>query len=283
MASPREHGEDVTYDRRAALEAAIRAAEAGTAALESRFRRTDRSSLAIWTKGPGALVTDADIASDQAIASVLSAAEVPARLLSEERPPRSGDPDQSGPSDLTWLVDPLCGTTPFSTGMGHWGINIALRSERGIEVAAMAIPAMGELLTAVKGRGAARNGRRLDVLEPSGRLANVAIGLEIDSGKEWARRARSDLDWTADVGQINSFASAAYPIAQVILGRLHAVVIYTVAPVHIAAGAGLGLELGLKVTDREGKPLDWAEDGDRPCAIFGWPSVHEELIRALRR
>ena len=32
-------------------------------------------------------------------------------------------------SNLFWLIDPLCGTVPYSLGMDHWGINIALRDK----------------------------------------------------------------------------------------------------------------------------------------------------------
>lgn len=269
MADPRE------FDQGAALAAATTAAGAAAQTLMRRFRPSRKEPLEVWTKGPGALVTDADIAADRAIAAALEQASVPGDFVSEEsRVARAG-------RDLTWLIDPLCGTTPFSTGMGHWGVNVALRSGGNIEVGALALPAQGELLSAVRGKGAARAGLRFVPSAPPGELQDVAIALEIDSGPEWARLVDSALSWTARVGQINSFASAAYPVGQILLGRLHAAVFYKIAAVHLAAGAAIAAEVGVLFTDGRGGPLDWASDNDFGCVVVGWPEIHAELIEAM--
>ena len=274
-------------DRRAALDAAVGAAEAATRVLLRRFRPPSQEPLTARMKGAGALVTDADIASDEAIASALEEAGAPGDFVSEE------SAAEHGGGDLTWLIDPLCGTTPYSTGMGHWGLNIALRAGSMLEVGVLALPTLGELFTAVRGKGAARSGRPLQPEHPLGRLQDVAVALEIDSGPVWARLAapsapdrsdagrRSPLEWTAHVGQINSFASAAYPVGQVLLGRLHAVVFYTIGAVHLAAGAAIAAEVGVAVTDGRGEPLDWASDHDFELVVIGWPEVHAELLEAM--
>ncbi len=264
------------FDERVALKAAIAAAEAASRVLLSRFRPADGKALETWTKAPGALVTDADIQSDRAIAAALRESVAPGRIISEES---RTDGESEG---LTWLVDPLCGTTPFSTGIGHWGVNIALRAGGELAVGALALPTLGELLTAVRGKGIARKGQRYEPVAPTGELADAGVALEVDGGPEWARLAQSgQLEWIRGVGQIYSFASAAYPLGQLALGRLHAVVFYRVASVHVAAGAAVAQEVGIRVTDGAGRPLDWTREDDFELVVAGWPEPHAALLEAM--
>jgi myo-inositol-1(or 4)-monophosphatase len=252
-----------------------------------RFKSAEGRALKQWMKSPGALVTDADVESDRVIAETLRRHRVPGRVLSEES---SSGPSRDG---LTWLIDPLCGTYPFSTGMVHWGVNIALRRSNEFEVAALALPALGETLVMSRGGGVTRNGRPL---RPTGnrrsggdaapfakaKMSDVAVGLEIDGGETWRRLMKRGLGWVPQCAQVNTFASAAYPMGLVGLGRLAALVIYGVEPVHMAAGAAIALELGLRVTDATGAPADWSGDGELPVVVAGWPGVHSQLIEAMQ-
>lgn len=102
-------------DQRKALDAALAASRAASAELLKLFRRTEGSQLATRMKSPASPVTEADLNSDRAIVRALNDAGVPGSILSEES--RSTRPGEK----LTWLIDPLCGTVPFSTGMDHTG------------------------------------------------------------------------------------------------------------------------------------------------------------------
>ncbi len=42
-------------------------------------------------------------------------------------------------------------------------------------------------------------------------------------------------------------------------------------------------ELGLRVTDVHGEPIDWSQDGDLPSLVIGWPEHHAALIEAIIR
>jgi len=268
--------ESTEFDQVKALEAALMAARAAAEVLQQRFRSSKDTPLAMWMKSPGALVTDADIASDRAIAGALDAAGAPGRILSEESSTvRVGE-------GLTWLVDPLCGTVPFSTGMGHWGLNIALRHGSELEVGVVSVPPLGEQLTAVRGKGVSRNGKLWSASAPGADLSEATVGLDIDCGREWERLLAGGLEWVPSVGQVNMFSSAAYSMAQVCLGRLAAAVFYRITPVHVAAGALIAMELGLSVTDGTGERIDWSADDKLPLVVTGWPEVHAQIIKAMR-
>jgi myo-inositol-1(or 4)-monophosphatase len=201
-------------------------------------------------------------------------------MISEES--TSGEPV----GGLAWLVDPLCGTVPFRAGMPHWGVNIALRRYARLEVAVLAMPAVDELLTAQQGSGVTRNGEPFTPRDPGLPLGEATIGLEVDGG-DWSRllSSRRDrrwaLDWLGAVSHTNTFASAAYPIGQVCLGRMSGVVFYKVDSVHLAAGALVAQELGALVTGADRRPLDWMSGAPHEVAVVAWPSVHGELVRAM--
>jgi fructose-1,6-bisphosphatase/inositol monophosphatase family enzyme len=166
--------------------------------------------------------------------------------------------------------------------MVHWGVNVALRSGGTLEAGVVSLPPLGETLAAARGRGVTRNGRSWRPPPPGRPLREATVGLEIDGPEEWRRRLARGLGWVPACGQVNTFASAAYPIGLVCLGRLSALVIYGVEPVHLAAGAAIALELGLRVTDCAGAQVDWSGDTELPNVVCAWPEVHADLVAAMR-
>lgn len=252
---------------------------AGTAAGEvllARFRPDRSDALDTFYKSPNALVTDADIASDRAIVEALKSAGAPGRILSEESETALSDDDS-----LTWLVDPLCGTVPFSTGMDHWGVNVALRRGGDLIAASLTLPSLGERLSATSGGGVIRNGEPFTSASPREKLSESTIGLEVDGPDEWRRKLASGLEWIPSVSQINTFASTAYPMALVCLGRLPAAVFYGIEPMHFAAGAMIADELGVLVTDDHGEAIDWSKDDELAVVVIGWPGIHAQLLDVM--
>jgi myo-inositol-1(or 4)-monophosphatase len=259
------------------LAAADSAVAAAGEVLLAKFRPDSSEALEAFYKSPNALVTDADLASDKAIVDALKASGAPGQILSEESTTSLSDDDS-----LTWLVDPLCGTVPYSMGMDHWGVNIALRRDGDLIAASLALPSLGETLSARAGGGAARNGQPFTSRTPREKLSESTVGLEVDGPEEWQRKLATGLEWIPSVSQINTFASAAYPIALVCLGRLPAAVFYGIEPMHFAAGAMIAGELGVLVTDDQGNPIDWAKDDELPVVVIGWPVIHSQLLEAMR-
>lgn len=268
-----------------ALRAALAAAEAASNSLMADFarnQRADSARLKTWMKSPGALVTEADIAADKAIADSLHGSDVDALLISEES--TSGD----GSGELAWLVDPLCGTVPFRAGMPHWGVNVALRDGDRLPVGVIALPPSQQVLAATTGGGVTLNGEPFTGRDPELPLEEAVVGLETDGGAEWTRLfgtapgGVSQISWPGFVSHVNTFASAAYPIALVCTGGMSGVVFYTIDSVHLAAGAVIAQELGAIVSDEHGKALDWQSEESYPVALIAWPSVHSQLIEAMK-
>ena len=263
------------------MAAAIAAAGAASDVLMARFA-SGVQNLSSWEKSPGALVTEADIESDQAIAKTLKESGCGGVIISEESNVDLGRGRVDLDCKVEWLVDPLCGTVPFSTGMNHWGVNIAMRADGELVVGALATPTGGIVLASEIASGVKVNGENLCVAEPDRDLGEVAVGLEIDGQDVWRSLLRSGgLNWVTRVLQANSFASAAYPLMLVATGRMAAVVFYRIEPMHVAAGALATMLLGGRATDGNGDAIDWARDDELPMVVVGWPRVHDQLIEAI--
>ena len=262
------------------MEAATSAALAASKVLMSRFR-SGVQNLSSWEKSPGALVTEADIESDNAIADALRASGCGGVIISEE-----SNVDLGGSNDgaIEWLIDPLCGTVPFSTGMNHWGVNIAMRDDGELVLSVLAVPTSETLLTAEVGSGVKLDGEDLTVAGIDRDLGEVAVGLEVDGQEVWRTLLDTGgLDWVTRVGQANGFSSAAYPLMLVATGRMAAVVFYGIEPMHFAAGCLAALMLGARATDGSGDEIDWSRNDELPMVVVGWPRVHGQLIEAISR
>ena len=262
---------DVPFDREECLSVAIQAADAASTVLLARFRPSAGAPLDVRYKGPGDPVTDADMAADRAIAEVLESRGAPGNILSEE------STSDRGGGQLTWLIDPLCGTVPFSTGLPHWGVSVALASGPELEIGVVTLPTTGEVLSAARGRGALLNGRELHTQEPPGALRDIAVSFEVNSRRfSEAQRALASA-----VGRQYGFGSGVYPLGQVLLGRLHGAVFNAGLNVHNAGAVVIARELGIRVTDEAGNDAAWDRDGAPSSLLVAWPRTHESLLGVL--
>jgi myo-inositol-1(or 4)-monophosphatase len=244
--------------------------------LIGKFRPKNLSDLKKFYKSANALVTDADLASDKKITENLSDSTLKANIYSEESKLTIDEK-----SSLFWLIDPLCGTVPYSQGMDHWGINIALRDNEKLILSCLSSPSIGEYFSVIIGEEVTRNGKSHISTPPAKKLSESTIVLEVDGGAEWKKNLPQISKWITKVSQVNSFSSIAYPMTQMALGRIPGGVFYGIDTVHFAAGAMIVESLGLFVTDKQGEKIDWSKKDALDCVVVGWPSIHEELINLM--
>ncbi|MBA31313.1 MAG: hypothetical protein CL748_02130 [Chloroflexi bacterium] len=244
--------------------------------LLEKFRPENSSELKKFYKSPNALVTNADMESDKKITEILNSPELRANIYSEESE-KTIDED----SIFFWLIDPLCGTVPYSLGMDHWGINIALRDNEKIILSCLSSPSIGEYFSVILGEEVNRNGKPYKSTPPTNKLSESTIVLEVDGGLEWEKNIHHISKWITKVSQVNSFSSIAYPMIQMSLGRIPGGVFYGIDTVHFAAGAKIVESLGIRVTDKQGNNINWTKKEKLDCVVVGWPNIHQELINLM--
>jgi myo-inositol-1(or 4)-monophosphatase len=98
-------------------------------------------------------VTETDFAVERHVREVVHERFPSDRIVGEEY----GATEAEDPP-ATWYVDPVDGTTNFVHGLPLSSFSVAVRDESGTAAGAVADPYRKEILSAVRGRGARRNG-----------------------------------------------------------------------------------------------------------------------------
>lgn len=129
------------------LEVAKAAARAAGAAVMEYYTR---QSAGKYVKNDGSVVTDADLAADRIIRSMILDAFPNDALLTEE----GVDDEARLESSRVWIIDPIDGTNQFVDQTGEFDMLIALVVDGRPVVAVTYQPTEDMLLSAVAGHGA---------------------------------------------------------------------------------------------------------------------------------
>lgn len=248
------------------LPLAVEAAEgAGALLLEGLPRsRTD-----VGTKTTGTdMVSEMDLAAEAFVVRTVLAARPGDGFLAEEG---TAPPAPAG-ARVRWVVDPLDGTTNYLYAFPSWSVSVAAEVDGDVVVGVVHDPTHGETFTAVRGGGAACNGRPLVLPPPPPlSLALVATGF----GYEAARRARQAAAMAcviAEVRDIRRAGAASLDLCWVAAGRLDAYYERGLQPWDWAAGTLIATEAGAAVSTMA--------DG---TVVAASAPLHQSLVELLAR
>lgn len=195
------------------------------------------------------LVTEADMASEHLIASMLREQTPGVAILGEE----SHKVDRLDLPKL-WIIDPLDGTNNFAHGIPQFSISIAYAEYGKVLVGAVYDPMKNELFSAAHGQGAWMNDQKIHVSETRALSdAMIATGFYYDRGElmENTLKALYHL-FKSNIQCIRRMGSAALDLCWVASGRFDAYYEYMLSPWDFAAGALILEEAGGKWGDRNG-------------------------------
>jgi myo-inositol-1(or 4)-monophosphatase len=246
----------------------VAAIDAVEQALEMTYGRVGAEDIS--HKGVRDLVTATDVAVEDAVrASVREALDLP--VVGEE----AGGDDPRGPSPY-WLVDPICGTRNFASGIPLYCVNVALVEDEQVVLAVVGDPTTGEIHVAERGRGAwALNDhgpRALTTSDESGTIVVEDSHAEADRRERAAQMAANAI--RADRWELRAF-STTLSLVYVAAGRVAAYVLFWTSAIHAGAGSLLAAEAGATVTDIDGNP--WTIQSDSIVAS-ATPALHHELL-----
>lgn len=222
-------------------------------------------------KGAVDLVTEADLAAEEAVRRVLAERCPGVPILAEE-----GGGAWSAPT--RWIVDPLDGTTNFVHGLPHFAVSVALEHEGRLLAGCVLDVMRGECWSAGRGLGCFLGPRPVTVsATPNLDQALVATGFPYDR----RQRAHVYLRLVEAVMRraqgIRRAGAAALDLAWVAGGRLDAFWEQGLAPWDLAAGVLLVQEAGGRVSDFEGGPHDIGAG----TVLATNRHVHEEMAQVL--
>jgi myo-inositol-1(or 4)-monophosphatase len=232
-------------------------------------------------KGPKDLVTEADLASQQAIRQVLLSAFPDHQFLGEETENDAKTTQTAGnPGGFRWIVDPLDGTLNYVRGMPSYSVSIALERDSNVLVGVVFDPLLDECFTAVQGRGAFLNGRPLRSSQCRSldeALVAISFSADVPRGSVEIRRFIEVLHAAQSMRRTGS---AALNLCYVASGRLDAYFASSLKSWDVAAGVLIAREAGAVLTSLGGREFDL----QRPdLAVAATAEVHAELLQALSR
>ncbi len=223
------------------------ATEVGEAAATLLLDGLGRARTMVATKSSGTdMVTEVDRASEALIVERLLAARPDDGVLGEE------GAEQAGTSGVTWVIDPLDGTTNYLYGYPGFSVSIAAVAEGRTVAGVVVDPIHRETFTAVAGGGAWCNGERLAGPGPAP-LAETLLGTGFSYDPD--RRARQGAvlaQVLPHVRDVRRGGAAAVDQCWVGRGRLDAFFERGLAPWDLAAGALVAAEAGARVGDLDG-------------------------------
>ena len=228
------------------LDLALAAATSAGAVLTDRQGAAGRVTYKTTDTDP---VSEADKASERLIVDLLRDARPNDGLLGEE------GADHPGSSGLRWVIDPLDGTVNYLYGTPAYSVSIACEDADGVVVGVVHQPALGITYSAVRGGGAAANGRSLEVNDPVPLAhALVGTGFAYDAQRRTGQ-GRVLAEVLPHVRDIRRMGSAALDLCMVAAGMLDAYYEDTTSHWDWAAGALIAAEAGARVEIVANAPL----------------------------
>lgn len=222
----------------------------------------------------GDIVTDADTASERNILGLLKKQFPNHNFISEE----VGKTDNG--SEYTWVIDPIDGTIPYSSGLPIFGVSIGLLRNYQPQLGVVNMPDAGWLFWAEVGKGAYMNGQRIEASSEEDLMKSV-VGFDvgyIGTRKQEIERRLKPLADRVRYPLILGCASAGgvYVAKGILDAYLH-----SAHPWDYAAASLIVSEAGGRVSDYQGNPIDWSSDWIDFFASNGL--IHDKIISLIKK
>ena len=230
----------------------------------------------VWVeKGIADFVTQVDTDAEAAIAEIVKREFPDAAIVGEELTP-DGALSEEG---LTFIIDPLDGTTNFLPGFPHYAGSIGVVSGSEVIAGVVLNVPRGDLFTATLGSGTTRNGEKVKVSELSNpSRALIGTGFPFKDPEMLEGYAKQFVEVSRHTAGIRRAGSAALDLADVACGRFDGFWELVLSPWDVAAGILLIREAGGIVTDLSGAQSIPAHSP----VVAGNPDIHPWLLRTVQ-
>ncbi|MDA7977247.1 MAG: inositol monophosphatase [Pirellulales bacterium] len=210
-----------------------------------------RGKFQVREKAPADLVTDADLAAQQATQNLIASRHPTHGFLGEEGVDLSGED-----SRFRWIVDPLDGTVNYAHGAPGYCVSVAVEFEGKLLAGAIYDPNLREMYSAAQGQGAHLNG---EPISASG-ITEISQAMVVASFAAGVTRESFEIDNFVDIlvaaQSLRRTGSAAMNLAYVAAGRFDGYWANNNHAWDIAAGWLLVQEAGGVIRPMPGADLD---------------------------
>ncbi len=252
------------------LKVAIKAAGRGGSIALKYFRKLKHISQ----KEDAGLVSEADRDSEAYIIKTVRRTFPHHRFLGEEGGFARGS---SGESEPLWVVDPLDGTTNYVHGFPFFCVSIGVEVLGDVQVAVVHAPLLKYTFTAIKGRGAFFNGKKIQVSRTE-KIDASLLATGFSYQKEVLDQEIRDFKTLSEQSRgIRRAGSAALDLCMVAWGIFDGFWERELSPWDTSAGSLLVREAGGVVTSFDGQPFQ----SSMKSILAGNPKIHDQLGKII--
>jgi len=187
-------------------------------------------------------------------------------------------------SQFTWVVDPIDGTSNFSSGIPTYGIMIGLLRDATPIAGGLALPAFNEIYVAEKGRGTTCNGKVVRVTDKK-ELLSCLVAYGIDGHQEKPELTYDECKMLANIVlSIRNLRSSnsVFDIAMLVTGKYGAALNKTSKIWDNVAQQIVIEEAGGVYTTLDGLLMDYSQPLARATQNFTYCAAAPELHRQLQ-
>ena len=178
-----------------------------------------------------------------------------------------------------WFIDPLDGTTNFAHGFPFYNVSIGLQVAGTVVVGVVYDPVRRELFTAIRGKGAFCNGRRLQVSSTRGLAQSLLVtGFAYDVRTSRNNNFGHFIRFTRRCRGVRRTGSAALDLCYVADGRFDGFWELNLSPWDTAAGNVILEEAGGRMSHFSGGCYDIQV----PELVASNGKIHDEMVQVLR-
>lgn len=232
------------------LEAASEAARTGGKILREQLGR-----VAAREKGPADLVTDADLASQNAIEQLLTSRFPQYAFLGEESTPEEQEAAKSSGKPI-WIVDPLDGTANFVHRLPSFSVSIALVDDGQPIVGVIYDPLIDTLYAATADGATTKNGKPI---QASG-CTDISQAMVCCSFRPGVKRGDAEVNQFLNVLELSQslrrLGSAALNLCYLAEGCLDSYWANSVKTWDVAAGYLIAKQAGVHFVSTDGADFD---------------------------
>lgn len=190
-------------------------------------------------------------------------------------------------SSLTFVVDPIDGTSNFANGVPTYGIMIGLLIKETPIAGGIVLPYFDEFVIAEKAKGAFLNGKQIKVTEEK-KLSNLLIAYGIDGHQENPELTKEELitleKLILNIRNLRT-SNSAFDLVQVAKGNYGAVINKTSKIWDNVAQQIIIEQAGGKYTDYYGDKLIYTNVMSRMNTNYTFiaasPIIHREILKVL--
>lgn len=227
----------------------------------------------VETKSLNSLVTYVDKNSEQQIVEGLKTIDINASFFTEE------ETEENNISDLTWVIDPLDGTTNFIHSLPCYAVSIALLKNKKPILGVVYVPPTNECFYTYKGSDSYLNGNKINVSNRQ-KLSDglIATGFPYYDYDKLNAYVQLFEDLVKNCRGMRRWGAAAVDLVYTAAGRYDGFYEYSLNAWDVAAGCIILENAGGKVSDFSGN--DNHIFGKE--LISGNPQIHKQLLEKVK-